>query len=411
MSATTLGYVPYLRPGALLFTLIVFRYFQTGRRSKERILFDVYGTIGGRKRNLFGESVATIANQIFGGSVQPKDVLLRHTLFGVYSRALSPTVSTTWSSALIAGDRSLSAQKILGVHSALSLRLVTQDLRSCTQCVAEDIDAYGFGQWRILHQIPTLLCCPEHGCPLNEEVKGAKAGNIWPYAFPHGRISTPADRISWTASDGHSTYLELWTELFDGKLPVLTSHAWAAYMDLVVAKIGGLTSAQTEIEAAIRRSWSTDTTSIRSTLGNHIEDDFVRAELSHYSRSIRLAQKLIILGAISTLGIAPPDASEFSQLRIDLCSKLNGDCEPSLQERLRRFLLDATIPGALAPFLLSDRNICQIARDAGVHRRHVWKTMERIPDLLLDEIASAQESSGKSWVMTELQRRRARRPA
>ena len=407
VSTTALGYVPYLRPGSLLFTLAAFRYFQMGRRGQEVILVDLYGTTSGRKRNLFGESVATISKRAFGPSVPPREVLLRHTFFGVYSRALSPSVAATWGDALITGDRSHKVQKVLrNFDSNTQFELVTRNLRSCPQCVSDDITACGFGQWRILHQIPALLFCPEHGLPLNDEIYGGSAGSIWKSALPHGRISTPVYRIPWAASDGHSTYLYLWAQLLEGKLPVVTSHAWAAYMDLVVSKFGDIASAQAEIETTIRQTWSTGIANIRSRVGRHIMENFIHAELSHNSAPVRLAQKLIVLGAVSALGVDLPTAEEFSQLRLALGSKSHEDSAPSTQEKLRRFLLDAALPGALAPFLLSDRNTVQIARDANVHRRYVWKTMQRIPNRLLDEIASTQKWPANSWVTIELKKRK-----
>ena len=83
VSQVTLGYVPSLRPGALLFTLAAFRYSQTGRRDKNAVLVDLYGTAGGRKRNLFGESVATISKRAFGDLVPFRDVLLRLSLIHI----------------------------------------------------------------------------------------------------------------------------------------------------------------------------------------------------------------------------------------------------------------------------------------------------------------------------------------
>ena len=412
MSIATLGYVPYLRPGSLLFTLIAFRRLQTGRRCKNKILVDLYGTTGGRKRNLFGENVATVAKRAFGDSVPPRDVLLKHTLFGLYSRALSPPVAAAWSNALIIGSRSHKAQRILRTPNASdNFLLITKNLRSCPQCVAEDIDLFGFGQWRILHQIPSLLFCPEHGHPLNEEARGDNAGNVWQYILPQGKHLDRGHRASWAASDGHSTYLELWTHLFDGKLPTLISHAWATYMDFVVAQIGDLLSAEAEIKNAIHKTWSTDSASIKSILGTQIKEDFIHAELSHNSAPARLAQKLIILGATSTLGITPRKTDETSQLRLDLSSEFVNISDLPLQARLRRFLLDAGLPGSLVPFLLTNHKTTDVAKAAGVHRGRVWSTTERIPDQLLEEIASAQEWSSQSWITNELQRRRDKRPS
>lgn len=410
MSIATLGYVPYLRPGSLLFTLIAFRHLQSDR-SKEKTLVDLYGTAGGRKRNLFGENVASVAERAFGGSVPPGDVLLKHTLFGVYSRALPPTVAAAWSDSLIVGSRRHNARTLLRTSSPRTFQLITKHLRSCHQCIAEDVALFGFGQWRVLHQIPSLFFCPAHGHPLCEEAKGDNAGNVWQYLLPCGKQFDRAYIPRWAASDGHATYLELWTDLFDGKLPVLSSHAWAAYMDLVRAKVGDLGSAQAAIETTIRRTWSADSASIKSMLGSQIKINFVHAELSHNSAPVRLAQKLIVLGAATALGILPPNADGDSQLRLDLGLSYEKTSATTPQAQLRAFLLDAGLPASLVPFLLTDQKISEIARAAGLHRGKIWRAIEKIPDQLLEEICDTREWSRRAWIKNEFQRRRDKRPS
>lgn len=341
MSLATYGYAPYLRPGALLFTLAAFRYSQKGRKNHHSILIDLSGSAGGRKRNLFGEHVAAVSLRAFGASVQPKDILLRHTFYGVYSRTLSLAASNSWAEALIVGGRSFHAKVVLrGFAPTKRLSLATRNLRSCFRCVSDDIDAHGFGQWRILHQVPSLLYCPEHGVPLSDEVIGSSAGNLWPYALPRGLRSECKHETAWAASDGHSTYLELWTRLFDGELPVLTSHAWAVYMGRIVSSFGNLASAQGEIEDTIRRMWSMDVPRIRSKLGPHIEEDFVQLELSHNSAPVRVPQKLIVLSAASALGISPVDVTDSSQLRLGLASGEHTSANPIES-------------GCVTPFLMS----------------------------------------------------------
>lgn len=412
MSAATLGYVPCLRPGAILFTLIAFRNLQLGHSHKEKTLIDLYGTAGGRKRNLFGENVATVSECAFGGSISPRDVLLKHTFFGVYSRALSPSTEAAWSDALITGSQPRKYRMILrNNNSRARFHLATRHLRSCFQCVAEDIDAFGFGQWRVLHQIPSLLFCPDHGHPLVVEARGDSAGNVWQYLLPQGKHPDHSERAPWIASDGHATYLKLWTQLFEGRLTVLTSHAWAAFMDLVVARIGDLASAQAEIEQVIRRTWSADSLGVKSILGHQIKEHFIHAELSHDSAPARLAQRLIVLGATSALGIIPLKTNGASQLGLDLSSGSRNIHAASLQLVLRSFLLDVGLPAWLAPFLLADQNVTDVARAARVHRGSIWRAVERIPDKLLEEIASAQQWSSQAWVTTERQRRLDKRPS
>lgn len=406
MSIANLGYAPYLRPGALLFTLTAFRHFQIGRGCKGKANDDLFGNIGNRKRNLFGEHVANVAERAFGNSLTPEDVLLKHTLFGVYSRALPPTIATAWSAGIIAESKSHNIPKLLS-YSPRLLRLVTRDLRSCPRCVAEDTALCGFGQWRVLHHIPSVLFCPEHGLPLNEEAQGDFFGDLWQYVLPHGRNTSPVSRAPWAASDGHATYLRLWTKLFDGELPVLRGHAWAAYMDHVTDQLGD--AAPTQIENTIRKTWSIDSVNIKSALGPQIKKDFVRSELSHDSSPARLAQKLIVLGATTAMGIVPLQIDETSQLRLDLSYQVENNGAVPLQAQFRDFLLDASLPGSMAELLMTFQYVREIARTADIHRNRIRRTIERIPDELLDRIASAQNWPSRSWVANERFRRRDKR--
>lgn len=407
-STPALGYIPGLRHGALLFTLLAFRYLERGRTRHDQVPIEIFGTTGGQRRNLFGENVSMASDRAFGGKVSPKEILLRHTFFGVYSRALPPVAADAWASAIVERSRPRDAWTILRTNPG-SHNLATPDLRSCLQCVADDIDSFGFGQWHILHHVPALHYCPKHGCPLAIEFPTAGSGNRWRYALPRGLRPSVNTHSHYSASSGHSTYLGLWTQLLDGKLPVLAGRMWAEYMDDVVNSFGDLASANSEIEMAVEREWATSLSSIRANLGPHINENFVHFELSNNPAPARIAQKLIVLGAASTLGITPTTHVKPSQLSLSLGSSSNQAFDLPLQERLRNFLRDSMLPGTLAPFLLDDLSTSEIARNAGVHRRCIWRTMEGIPDQLLKEIASEREWSGQSWVAIERRRRFGRR--
>lgn len=401
-----LGYIPYLRPGVLLHTLIAYRYFQMGRPSIGSVFRDFYDPITTKYFFEIGGNVTSIKNLALCGSISTNELLLKHTLFGVYSRALSPAASSVWSDALISGqDRHLSSRILRRYDSFSKIQLITSSFRSCPRCVRDDIDSFGFAQWRVLHHVPPIHCCPEHGCVLLNEGDVGN-GYVRKLALPKGTGSMQTDYSRWIGTDGHSNYLNLWSQLFDGKLSVLVSHAWAIYIDRLISEFGNLDQAKLAIESEVQRTWSTDVPKMRLEIGPHIKANFVHAELSHNSEPFRIAQKLVILGAATSLGVYPTKSDEFTQGHLGLSAKLEHEECLSLQERLRRFLHDAALPGVLAPSLLSGKPIYRIAADAGVHRRYIWRAMERIPDNLLIEISSTRSWPRESWVALEISRRR-----
>ena len=137
-----LGYTPFLRPGATLFTVVCYQYYAQGRCSATWPIETGYGRLGGRKRNLFGIGATKVSQNVFGGSLSPIDVLQGHTLFGVYSRALDPLSATQWSKLILEEGKferrsfqSMIPGRAMGFKR---LELGTSELRSCARCVSDD---------------------------------------------------------------------------------------------------------------------------------------------------------------------------------------------------------------------------------------------------------------------------------
>lgn len=403
----SLGYVPYLPPGALLFTAVVWRHLLNGASSEDKSVEEIYGHIGGRKRNLFGERVKFSSVAVFGGSLTPEEVLLRHTHFGIYSRALTRHTADSWASDIIGGHRQNGyLPGPLQRYSPLEMfPLATSSLRSCKACIAQDVDELGFASWHILHTLPPVHHCPYHGTALIAEMEGRIGRKLWPLRLPTGvSIDRSAQHFE-SASDGYVEYLRLWINLLDGSLPVVAADSWADYMDVAAERMGSVESAIAELSDQVRRSWGVSPHQLPEILGPHVHKDFIRLELEHRSTSIRLAQKLIILGACDLLGVTRAKNVAPEQLAISLRTNEQDSPRASREELIRIALSRAGIPLAIASGLASGLAASLIARITGVHRHRVNRAISGFSESTLEELSSLGTWQVDSWLAKELVRR------
>lgn len=402
MHCMQLGYAPYLRPGALLLTAVVWRHLLNGGTSETRSIEEVYGHIGGRKRNVFGERVKHASSALFGRYVTPMDVLLRHTLFGVYSRALPKRIANLWAMTLIDGQAS-HVKGMARPSSSKKFRYVTEDLRSCRACIEQDIDELGYPSWYVLHTLPPVHHCPMHGDPLVTEIKGSVGGNMWKLRLPTGNaIKNSALRFE-SASDGYAAYLRLWMDVMEGRLTTITADAWADYVDRLTERLGGTENAVGELCEQLTRLWELPTDRLREILGNHLQRDFVRIELEHRTAPGQIAQKLVVLTACDALGIAREALPE--QMCMLLLSSESSSEVHARKLLLRGAIVDSGFPLAIASGLASGYSKLGVGKSTGVHRHTVQRFIESLPTSTLVELSSLGPWAVDSWLPKELLRR------
>lgn len=405
MPSMSLGYVPYLRPGTLLFTAIVWRHHLSGSTNENKSVEEIYGSLGGRKRNLFGERVQFASNALFGKSMAPEDVLRQHTLFGIYSRALPQRAADSWGKALVDGELRSHAQGRMQADITDGFRFMSADLRSCRSCVTHDIDEFGFPSWHVLHVLPPVHHCPMHGDVLTTEIKGNIGGNMWKLRLPTGASIENSERHFESASDGYAAYLRLWIELLEGRLPIIAADSWAHYMDLVTERMGGTKNAIGELFGQLTQSWNLSPDRLHGILGTHVQRDFLRTELEHRAAPSRIAQKLVILTACDSLGIFPARGSLHGQMNMPLPSCEHTGQLRAREQLLRNSFLHAGFPLAIAPGLASDYSRQEISKSTGVHRHKVQRSIESLSTIVLEELRALGSWPIDSWLCKELLRR------
>jgi hypothetical protein len=404
MSGISLGYVPYLRPGSLVFTAVVLQFLAAGRIGAGKAIRDVYGDLRVGSRNLFGNRARYISNTVFSDSLSPLDVLQRHSLFGIYSRGLPQSSADKWAKTLMdGGPRGALRAGTSGGGPTFSYS--TTDLRSCRTCVLQDMDEFGFPSWYVLHTIPAVHHCPYHGTALHIEANGKDGGMNRKLHLPaQPSIDILPERIC-AISDGYAAYLGLWVELFRGRQPVVAPHAWARHMDSIVDRYGSVKSAVGELSRQITQSWDVRPAGLRSMLGNHIQHNFIRNELTHRTASSWIAQKLVMLTACDALLIRPLEQNSAEQMSLVLGSGKLPDSQPQHEQVLRGELLSAGCPLAALPALMSGESFSGVASTSGVGLLRIRRVIATWPKELLDEMNAIKRWPERSWLTRELLRR------
>lgn len=154
------AWLPYLGTGACLYSAVVAYQVSSGC-AKERAVADIYGARVRAPLNLFGIGAAEISRRLFSDLVKPIELLKRHTLFGVYGGTLNEAEEQNWAEELALGG---GAPVSLANHFYLYAGPLTcwNELRFCPQCVVADISEGRLPEWKLLHQLPFLMCCHLH---------------------------------------------------------------------------------------------------------------------------------------------------------------------------------------------------------------------------------------------------------
>lgn len=324
MIGSPLGYVPYLRPGTLMFTAISCGYLASGKAIEKHTLYETYGRAGGRMRHLFGENVLSASRSLFMNSLTPKDVLVNHTLFGIYSYALYPPSADWWADEIIAGTATRWFRAPISFSSIrTNFQLATDELRSCASCMERDIEEQGFPSWHLIHLIPALHHCPYHGDRLAAEGWNTR-DRMWAPSLPTGSSIRQPPQWLEIASDGYVAYLRLWVALIEGKLPIASSYNWSKFMHFVSQRLGGHDEAAMAISDQLIQLWGAHPDQFPQMLQHHVLPNFIQNELRYVTSHSRIAQKLVILTACDALGVLPALPGYEEQLTISFRRRISA---------------------------------------------------------------------------------------
>lgn len=406
---TQIGFMPLLRAGDDVTTaVLLYREMVDSIEASGNAL---YGTHM-KRRSALGVGAGKLSKTLFGNSVSPRDILERHTLFGVYATAMATSVADTLAHRLIAGEPFAFRWAFRGHRRRDILPLAYRTMRVCLVCVRNDVDLQGFAAWRVLHQIPAVGHCPEHGDALRDDSTGAthKSHRSWPRKLPEenslGPITPLADTLE--MSDGYADYLKLWQEAFEQNLIGIKPDLWMLVMDAVVRHFGTISDACAAIHRAIEKSWGLPIDDVASKLRLPDGPSFVRYELEQKIQASYVASRLVICGALDLLGLSPPRKNSspiHSYITLNEPLPFGSWISPVTQRELRRWVMDGNFPPALFRAMPKDLDVYSLAEVAQIDRIILKKFIRTMPDHLLYRMSKEQSWDHSSWLSQEIVRR------
>jgi hypothetical protein len=405
-----IGFMPLLNSGDDIATAVVLR--REMFNSIDESLKALYGA-GALARGVFGGRVSELSVRMFGNSISPHEILERYTVFGVYASVMTPNVADSLAHTLIAGDSSGFRQAFRGHRRRDICPIAYDKLRTCPKCIEEDIETRGFAAWRVLHQLPLIGHCPDHGNALRDDNSSIRNSGYrsWPYSLPRiGMLETITPIASLLPmSDGYACYLKLWKEAFEGNLIGIKPDCWMLVMDAVVRHFCTINDARIAIEKEIETLWGFAIDELASRL--HLPDRslFVVSELEQRIQASYVASRLVICGALDALGLSPPrkhPSPLHFPIPLDSMLPYGSWISPKTQHDLSRWVFDANFPPALFRAMSQDTDIYSLAERVQIDCIILAQFIKTIPDELLYMLSMEQSWDRSSWLRKEMSLRK-----
>lgn len=157
---------------------------------------------------------ALVAKHVFEDSISAADLCLHHTLSPI-------ELSFDWRIRVICGtSRSLYFRYPSDLMSANSLR-------SCPQCVAEDMKLFGCGHWRREHQLYSVEICTKHLTALHNRCADSGCGREFSVSSallpgqpcPYCKSTKTTGKQLGPISEGYQAYCKLFTDALHNRIP------------------------------------------------------------------------------------------------------------------------------------------------------------------------------------------------
>lgn len=400
------GYLPLLRHGDMIFNLIVMRRLFCGLSSRRRAVLDIVGSPTNGGLNFYACDLRKMPTRIFGGSISVRDILFRHTLFGVYARAATESAVSDYIAKQ--GRRGIVSDRAFG--PGRRFQLSSRRLRSCPKCIEVDCGAHGFPTWRVLHQVAALDRCPEHGATLIEELPplGNACGRMWALQLPSGvqsdvgRTTCP---VAIPVSDGYAAYLALWRRLMKGELLAVRPEPWFALVRKLTHTCGGAIEARRAIEAEVSSSWGLPPPTLAVQLHLTGGASFISEELTYRTRPTDISRRLIIYAAATQMGIGVGDETQLT-FKLGPRGHQRATVEANAYTEIWSLVNRGGMPIALAEALQQDITALRVGRTAGLAEMDTRHFIRTLPTDLLRDLVDSQPWSAMSWLRRELRRRK-----
>lgn len=328
---------------------------------------------------------------MFSGLLSGEDVLNRHTLFGFYSRLLPSESVARWKDDLASYRKTPFARYLdtnIGPISTIGAYGV---LRRCQACVDSDFENGLVPGWRVLHQLPFLRHCAEHGellsshCP--ECAQAMERGDT--YRLPSDPCrhcgSTQRHRRAVETCQGQVRLGHLCERIFRGLVPELDAMRWTGWIRQWRERFGTAEAAAAQIEKRLLELWkATSVDQISELLGLVLADDFVIAELNLETNPRVWLPRLLVFAAAESLLANDRQPQEPEDL------SATAEVQSPIQ---RLYLLAAmsSIPNAIVDRLVAGEAMNAMTGARAVTRHRLRIFLDGLPKDLRQFLNAASE--------------------
>lgn len=401
-----IGFLPLIREGELLFNAMVLQRCIVDGASIDQAIVDVRGSLS-RQRNVMGTDPAIVARRVFGARQSDPTILLRHTLSGVYCRAMPPDVEQAWLQQFGHKRYRVTMCRGLGLR-AWSGQICSNHLRSCKQCVGADLDDRGFPAWKVLHQVPAIERCPIHGEVLVNDLaprhREKREPPLWPLRLP-SVVAPSSPDVPLPLSEGYAQYLRLWRVLFRGELPAVRADRWRALVFALTQAASGLQPLQGAIEDQIERSWEAPL----AILAKHLSLDggatFVAHELQLRTKPKDIARRLVVYSAAMALRLLTADSGQFELNLVAKRRQHRTFGETDAERALRIAIAACGFSIKMEDALLTGGTPAAVIRSSGTTGIALHRFRRQLPTSLLESLLQCESFGEDSWVGSEWRRR------
>lgn len=189
---------------------------------------EIYGISGmsGTISHGLGYKAAAFVERALASTIEPSELIRRHSMFPFLSSVMTKEAADRWCQDLASGAYSYQQHP----PATRPCTKVMTSLRQCPECVCEDIDNFGTGHWRVLHQLPAVRFCNRHGHLLHNQC--ADCGTLicasWVWRLPGDSCHRCGSRqtrstLSDASSPGYKSFIATIERVFKNKAPELRS--------------------------------------------------------------------------------------------------------------------------------------------------------------------------------------------
>jgi hypothetical protein len=231
--------IPYLLEGAFVDSLLIALARISDAGSARHARTGYYGRV--TKVNHWACYAERLSVSAFRGHISAEALLLKHSVWPIYSCLAGPQSAHKWAHALITGS-DVKRHSNASV-ARTSIRLV-RNWRACTSCAEYQRAKLGVSHWMVFHSLPGIRYCPWHKVPLVSACQTCgeplfdpsfKALPGEPCTKCASRPSTPA---AGTPTAGELALADLYSSILDANGPDLSPLSRTALVHAARSALG-----------------------------------------------------------------------------------------------------------------------------------------------------------------------------